>query len=49
LGGTMLMVGYTWAMLTRAKKPVSAEFVRFRRKEQMGWLSEYFKKILRSR
>ena len=47
LGGSMLMVGYLWAMLTRAHKPVSMEFVRFRRKEQMGWLNEYFKKILR--
>ena len=47
LGGTMLLVGYTWAMLTRAKKPVSKEFVRFRRKEQMQWLGEYFRKAVR--
>jgi poly-beta-1,6-N-acetyl-D-glucosamine synthase len=42
LGGVMLLTGYLWAMLTRARKPVSEEFVRFRRKEQMGWLKEYF-------
>jgi poly-beta-1,6-N-acetyl-D-glucosamine synthase len=47
LGGAILMAGYIWAMLTRARMPVSAEFVRFRRKEQMGWLKEYFWKVLR--
>jgi biofilm PGA synthesis N-glycosyltransferase PgaC len=45
--GAMLMVGYFWAMLTRAQKPVSIEFVHFRRREQMRWLKEYFKKVLR--
>lgn len=45
-GGTLLVVGYLWAMLTCAKKPVSLEFVRFRRKEQMRWLYDYFKKVL---
>jgi poly-beta-1,6-N-acetyl-D-glucosamine synthase len=47
LGGATLMAGYLWAMLTRAHKPVSMEFVYFRRKEQMLWLNEYFKKALR--
>jgi poly-beta-1,6-N-acetyl-D-glucosamine synthase len=47
LGGATLMAGYLWAMLTRAETPVSAEFVRFRRKEQLGWLKEYFQSILR--
>jgi glycosyltransferase involved in cell wall biosynthesis len=46
LGGMMLMAGYMWAMLTRAQKPVSIEFVQFRRKEQMQWLNEYFRKVL---
>ena len=45
-GGLMLMVGYFWAMLTRAKKPVSMEFVHFRRKEQIRWLNEYFRKVI---
>jgi len=44
--GAMLMTGYLWAMLTNAQKPVSIEFVSFRRKEQMGWLKEYYKKLL---
>jgi poly-beta-1,6-N-acetyl-D-glucosamine synthase len=46
LGGTMLMAGYVWAMLTRAPMPVSMEFVHFRRKEQMQWLNKYFSKII---
>lgn len=45
LGGMMLMAGYSWAMLTRARKPVSREFVHFRGKEQMRWLKEYFRKV----
>jgi biofilm PGA synthesis N-glycosyltransferase PgaC len=47
LGGALLLAGYLWAMLTRAHKPVSMEFIHFRRKEQMRWLKEYFRKILR--
>jgi hypothetical protein len=43
LGGALLLAGYTWAMLTSAKKPVSGEFVRFRRAEQKRWLRGYFK------
>jgi hypothetical protein len=43
LGGTLLLAGYLWAMITSAKKPVSDEFVRFRRNEQKRWLLGYFK------
>jgi biofilm PGA synthesis N-glycosyltransferase PgaC len=46
LGGVLHMAGYFWAMLSRAHKPVSAEFVCFRRKEQLRWLNEYFRKLL---
>jgi biofilm PGA synthesis N-glycosyltransferase PgaC len=46
LGGFLLLAGYVWAMVTRAPKPVSTEFVHFRRKEQKQWLSEYFNKAL---
>jgi glycosyltransferase involved in cell wall biosynthesis len=45
VGGMMLLAGYIWAMLTRAPKPVPDDFVRFRRKEQMKWLGEYFKRV----
>jgi poly-beta-1,6-N-acetyl-D-glucosamine synthase len=47
LSGVVHMAGYFWAFLTHVPKPVSVEFVRFRRKEQMRWLSEYMYKILR--
>ena len=40
------MAGYFWAMLKNADKPVSTEFVRYRRKEQIRWLSEYLRKIV---
>ena len=43
IGGIMLITGYFWAMLKCAPKPVSAEFVNFRRMEQMQWLKGYFK------
>ena len=45
-GGLFLMAGYFWAMLTRADKPVSDDFVKFRRKEQIRWLNEYFRRLL---
>jgi biofilm PGA synthesis N-glycosyltransferase PgaC len=38
LGGVMIAVGYTFAALTRAKRPISKELVRFRRREQMARL-----------
>ena len=47
LGGGDLILGFLWAMLTRAKKPVSKEFVKFRGKEQMRWLNEYLRQVLR--
>lgn len=44
-GGLLLLVGYLWAMLTRANVPVSAEFIEFRRKEQMSWLKDFFRRL----
>ena len=44
LGGGLLMAGYLWAMIKRSPRPVSMEFVNFRRKEQMQWLEGYYKK-----
>jgi glycosyltransferase involved in cell wall biosynthesis len=35
VGAIMLMCGYLWAMIRRAKRPVSHEFVAFTRREQM--------------
>jgi biofilm PGA synthesis N-glycosyltransferase PgaC len=47
IGGFLLMAGYAWAAVTRAPKPVSDEFVAFRRREQMQWLREYLDRGLR--
>ena len=41
LAGFLSIAGYAWAVLTRARMPVSKEFVAFRRKEQMRWLGEF--------
>lgn len=35
LGSLMLYLGYLWAWITRVERPISAELVQFRRKEQM--------------
>ena len=43
LGGGLLLAGYFWAMIKRSPRPVSMEFVNFRRKEQMQWLDGYYK------
>lgn len=48
LGGSILLIGYIWALIKQAPKPVSQEFVDFRRREQMKWLKEYSLKALHS-
>lgn len=46
LGGTLLLAGYYWAMLTRVDKVVSKELETFRRKEQMQRLGAFLKKVI---
>jgi glycosyltransferase involved in cell wall biosynthesis len=41
LGGLMLVSGYVWALLRRAERPVSGEFVAFIRREQMLRLKRF--------
>jgi glycosyltransferase involved in cell wall biosynthesis len=41
-GGLMLGVGYFWAMIRRAPRPVSDELIAFRRREQMQRLKKFF-------
>ncbi len=41
-GGLMLVSGYVWALIRRAKRPVSAELVAFYRSEQMRRLRKFF-------
>jgi biofilm PGA synthesis N-glycosyltransferase PgaC len=38
LGGTLRLAGFVWAAVSRCRKQVPADFVRFRRKEQMNRL-----------
>lgn len=46
LGGSALLAGYLWALVTRTKRPVSEQFVKFREKEQKVRLKESLKKLL---
>jgi biofilm PGA synthesis N-glycosyltransferase PgaC len=46
LAGSLRLAGFTWAMITRAEKPVSKDLVRFRRKEQMRRLRDFMRKVL---
>lgn len=46
LSGFLLLSGYLWGMITHPPKPVSEEFVLFRREEQRRWLKDYYRKIL---
>jgi len=41
VGGLVLFSGYLWGFLTRAKRPISDEMVRFRRGEQMQRLRAF--------
>jgi glycosyltransferase involved in cell wall biosynthesis len=45
IGGTLILAGYGWGWLTRAKRPVSKELTKFHRTEQMQRL----RKILLAR
>jgi len=45
-GGLALGLGYAWAMLRRAKRPVSKELLKFHRKEQMSKLRLILKSVL---
>ncbi len=46
IGGGALLAGYLWAMVTRAERPVPKELVKFRSKEQMRRLGQFFRTAL---
>jgi glycosyltransferase involved in cell wall biosynthesis len=46
VGGSVLLAGYLWAVLTRADRTVSKELIAFRGKEQMRRLKEIFRNLL---
>jgi poly-beta-1,6-N-acetyl-D-glucosamine synthase len=43
-GGLLLLTGYVCAWARGSPRPVSEQFVEFRRKEQLQWLGEYLKR-----
>lgn len=47
LCGLFLMSGYLWAYLNGVERPISPEFIRFHRKEQMERLKKVFLRIVR--
>jgi len=46
LGGLFLLAGYAWAWLTRVKRPVPAELIRFHQHEQMQRLFQAILKVI---
>jgi glycosyltransferase involved in cell wall biosynthesis len=49
IGGVALMSGYCWAAVRRVKRPISAELMRFHRREQMKKLKGIFRALLKFR
>jgi glycosyltransferase involved in cell wall biosynthesis len=47
LEGLALFVGYCWAAIRRAKRPVTRDLMRFHRREQMNKLKLIFHRLLR--
>jgi hypothetical protein len=47
VGGTLLLLGYAWAGLTRTDRPVSPELMKFHRNEQMKRLRQTFHRALK--
>jgi glycosyltransferase involved in cell wall biosynthesis len=41
IGGMMVLAGYLWSAIRRVQRPVSNEFVKFRRREQMQRLRKF--------
>jgi len=48
VGGMWLFGGYCWAWMTRVRRPVSPELIRFHQREQMLRLSKQFRKLIRA-
>jgi glycosyltransferase involved in cell wall biosynthesis len=46
VGGFLLFIGYWWAFLSRVKRPVSPELMRFHRHEQLSRLEGMLRKAL---
>jgi glycosyltransferase involved in cell wall biosynthesis len=46
ISGSLCLAGYLWAMVSRMERPVSAEFMRFRKIEHRRRLRAFFKSVL---
>jgi hypothetical protein len=46
VGGVLIYAGYAWAFLRRCERPIPAELIAFRRKEQMHRLKSALLKII---
>lgn len=46
VGGTTLLAGYLWAMMTRAERPVTRDLIKFIRMEQMNRLRRHLADFL---
>jgi glycosyltransferase involved in cell wall biosynthesis len=46
ISGTLCLAGYFWAMATRMERPVSAEFMKFRKIEHRRRLRSFFRSLL---
>jgi poly-beta-1,6-N-acetyl-D-glucosamine synthase len=49
LGGCLRLIGFSWALITRTEKAVTADFVRFRRMEQMQRMRDFLARTARLR
>jgi biofilm PGA synthesis N-glycosyltransferase PgaC len=45
IGGSLLLLGYAWARVTKEERPISNDLVQFVRKEQMLRLRNFFRKM----
>ncbi len=47
LGGLFLFVGYSWALITKAERPIPMDIIKFHRSEQMQRLNNAINKIFK--
>jgi len=47
IGGSLLLFGYTWALLSRVDRPISEDLMKFHRSEQMQRLKSMLDKVVR--
>lgn len=48
VGGMWLLAGYCWGWVTRVRRPVSSDLIRFHQREQMTRLGQRFRRLVRA-